>query len=76
MRRLVGFLPLYERGAERGDPYEEGIKLTLRSGHVSPWFLSRSSIPDGELMGLALQGKLLDSEVMQLSERESSTPAR
>lgn len=33
------FLALYDRAAERGDPYEERIKLTLKAVLVSPRFL-------------------------------------
>jgi hypothetical protein len=35
------FLTLYDRAAERGDPYEERIKLALKAVLVSPRFLFR-----------------------------------
>lgn len=35
------FLALYDRAAERGDPYEERIKLALKAVLVSPRFLFR-----------------------------------
>ena len=35
------FLALYERSAERGDPYEERVKLALKAVLVSPAFLFR-----------------------------------
>lgn len=35
------FLALYDRAAERGDPYEERIKLALKAVLVSPHFLFR-----------------------------------
>jgi hypothetical protein len=35
------FLALYDRAAERGDPFEERVKLALRSVLVSPHFLFR-----------------------------------
>jgi hypothetical protein len=34
-------LSLYERGAERGDPFEESVKLALKGVLVSPHFLFR-----------------------------------
>jgi len=41
------FLELYDRSAERGDPYEEAIKLALRGALVSPDFLYRvETAPD------------------------------
>jgi mono/diheme cytochrome c family protein len=35
------FLALYDRAAERGDPFEEAVKLALRAVLVSPPFLFR-----------------------------------
>ncbi len=35
------FLAMYDRAAERGDPYEERVKLALKSILVSPHFLFR-----------------------------------
>lgn len=35
------FLALYDRAAERGDPYEERVKLALKAVLVSPRFLFR-----------------------------------
>jgi hypothetical protein len=35
------FLTMYDRAAERGDPYEERIKLALKAALVSPGFLFR-----------------------------------
>ena len=35
------FLALYDRSAERGDPWEEGVKLALKGVLVSPDFLFR-----------------------------------
>jgi len=35
------FLKLYDRSAERGDPYEERVKLALKAALVSPYFLFR-----------------------------------
>jgi cytochrome c553 len=35
------FLALYDRAAERGDPYEERVKLALKTVLVSPRFLFR-----------------------------------
>ncbi|MCU1260715.1 MAG: hypothetical protein JWO80_3600 [Bryobacterales bacterium] len=35
------YLKLYDRAAERGDPYEERVKLALRAVLVSPKFLFR-----------------------------------
>jgi len=39
------FLALYDRAAERGDPYEERIKLALKAVLVSPDFLFRIERP-------------------------------
>ncbi len=36
---LTPFLTLYDRAAERGDPYEERLKLALRAVLISPDFL-------------------------------------
>ncbi len=36
---IAPFLTLYDRAAERGDPYEERLKLALRAVLVSPDFL-------------------------------------
>jgi hypothetical protein len=38
---LNRYLALYDRAAERGDPYEERIKLALKGALVSPDFLFR-----------------------------------
>ncbi len=35
------FLAMYDRGAQRGDPYEERVKLALKAVLVSPDFLFR-----------------------------------
>ncbi len=35
------FLKMYDRSAERGDPYEERVKLALKAVLVSPYFLFR-----------------------------------
>jgi hypothetical protein len=35
------FMAMYDRAAERGDPYEERVKLTLKAVLVSPHFLFR-----------------------------------
>jgi hypothetical protein len=39
------FLKLYDRAAERGDPYEERVKLALKGVLVSPDFLFRIEQP-------------------------------
>src|SRR5206468_3136522 len=35
------FLAMYDRAAERGDPFEERVKLALKAVLVSPYFLFR-----------------------------------
>lgn len=40
-REIDRFLTLYDRAAERGDPYEERVKLALKAALVSPQFLFR-----------------------------------
>lgn len=41
------FMALYDRAAERGDPYEERVKLALKAVLVSPRFLFRVEDQDG-----------------------------
>lgn len=46
---LKPFLALYDRSAERGDPFEERMKLALKGILLSPDFLFRIEIePEGE----------------------------
>jgi hypothetical protein len=49
------FLAMYDRAAERGDPYEERVKLALKAVLVSPRFLfriePRNSAPGIHLLG-------------------------
>ena len=40
------FLALYDRGAKRGDPFEENVKLALKAVLVSPRFLFKVEDPD------------------------------
>jgi cytochrome c553 len=40
------FLALYDRGAKRGDPFEENVKLALKAVLVSPRFLFKVEEPD------------------------------
>jgi len=42
------FLALYDRAAERGDPYEERVKLALKAVMVSPQFLFRIEQPKAD----------------------------
>jgi cytochrome c553 len=43
---LEPYLKLYDRAAERGDPFEEGVKLALKGVLVSPKFLFRVEQPN------------------------------
>ncbi|WP_166831452.1 DUF1592 domain-containing protein [Thalassoroseus pseudoceratinae] len=38
---IEGYLSLYDRAAERGDPYPEAVKLAMKAVLVSPHFLFR-----------------------------------
>jgi cytochrome c553 len=40
------FLALYDRGAKRGEPFEENVKLALKAMLVSPRFLFKVEEPD------------------------------
>jgi len=40
-QEVARYLALYDQAAERGDPYEERIKLALKSALLSPHFLFR-----------------------------------
>jgi cytochrome c553 len=45
---IDSYMGLYRRSAERGDPHEESVKLTLKAVLVSPKFLFRlERAPDG-----------------------------
>ena len=84
-------LALYDRSAERGDPFEESIKYALQAVLIAPRFLFRyeeapvaegiaplgqyemasrlsyflwSTMPDGELLQLAKDGKLQEPDVL------------
>jgi len=86
------FYGIYQRAAERGDPYEEAVKMALKAALVSPRFLFRiegrdsqttmqpvahydmasrlsyflwSTMPDDELLQLAVQSRLQDPAVLK-----------
>lgn len=86
--RILG---LYDRAADRGDPFEEAVKYALKAVLISPRFLFRveqapagedpqplgpyemasrlsyflwSTMPDDELIQLASEDRLQDSEVL------------
>ncbi len=86
------FFAMYKRSAQRGDPYEESIKLALKTVLVHPEFLFRverkyadpgiyslnqyelatrlsyflwSTMPDIELLQLARENRLNDSQILK-----------
>ncbi|WP_417391621.1 DUF1592 domain-containing protein [Gimesia sp.] len=78
---LTQLLQLYDRAAERNDPYEERIKLALKAVLVSPHFLFRTDaapeqpgiqrISDYELatrLSYFFWASMPDAELMQLAD--------
>jgi len=57
------FLALYDRAAERGDPYEERVKLALKAVLVSPDFLFR------------LEDRKTQTGIFSLGQYELASPA-
>ncbi len=87
-RELNPFLALYDRSAERGDPFEERMKLALKGILLSPDFLFRleteptsesiQPISDHELasrLSYFLWSTMPDAELRALADRgELNTP--
>lgn len=78
---LVQLMQLYERAADRGDPFEERVKLALKAVLVSPHFLFRTEannaksgmrpISDYELatrLSYFFWASMPDKELMQLAD--------
>ena len=57
------FLALYDRAAERGDPFEERLKLAIKGILVSPDFLFRLERPATTVAAKPLPGHELASRL-------------
>ena len=55
---IARFMPLYDRAAERGDPFEERLKLLFRAVLVAPEFLYRIETSEGQLSDYELASRL------------------